>query len=155
MSSLEASDNSYHELCKSFANRARNAKLHFDATELEDIYDETEDFVPDDFHYSWIVGFRSTSEIMWAIEEEMLYVSNGKIVKSDEEAFRCHYPKCCGRVYLKQNGIAYKVTDHTIDHGSMYKTFLEMQCRQLMRDECQTAGASKSISDIYEEAVIK
>lgn len=92
---------------------------------------------------------------MWAVEEQCLYVSNGKIVKENNEAFTCYLKKCSGRVYLRQNGIAYKVKNHTIMHGSMYKTFMELKCRDEMRQGCMNAGASKSISDIYSEAVLQ
>lgn len=37
----------------------------------------------------------------------------------------------------------------------MYKTYMELECRNHMREECKNAGASKSISDIYNEAVVK
>lgn len=154
MSSLH--DKTYDELCEAFSERARCAKLYFDGNEIDD-EDEDDDFdtAPNVLQYTWTVGLRADSELMWCIDDEALYVSNGKIVQSDKEAFTCNYPKCRGRIYLTQNGIAYRVADHTIDHGSMYNKFLEMQCRELMRDECKSAGASKSVSDIYNDAVIK
>lgn len=157
MSSLSLNDESYRDLCESFAERARCAKLYFDENEIdyELENDDCDSIVPNNLQYSWTVGLRADSELMWCIDDESLYVSNGKIVKSNEEAFTCNYPKCRGRLYLKRNGIAYKVNHHTIDHGSMYNKYLEIQCRQLMRDECKSAGASKSVSDIYNDAVIK
>lgn len=153
-------DDKYLELCKEFAERSRHAKLAFNTSEneLSDINDndEFEDIVPQSFHYTWVVGLRSNSELMFAVEEEMLYVSNGKILAKDKaEAFTCHEKKCKGRVYLKPNGIAYKVHDHTIKHGSMYELYVELICREMMRQECKTAGASKSITDIYNEAVVQ
>lgn len=150
-------DESYRELCESFAERARCAKLCCNLNEFE--YEENDDnfnsFVPNNLQYTWTVGLRSDSELMWCLEDESLYVSNGKILKSSEEAFTCNYPKCQARVYLQQDGIAYKVKEHTIAHGSMYDKYMEMQCRQLMREECKSAGASKSVTDIYNDAVIK
>lgn len=151
-------DDSYRELCATFAERARCAKLCYDTNESD--YEKDGDnfgpIAPTNFHYVWTVGLRSNSELMWAVEEETLYVSNGKILKNtNEEAFTCNYPKCRARVYLKQNGIAYKVTEHSIDHGSMYDMYMEIQCREQMREQCKTAGASKSIADIYYDAVVK
>lgn len=150
-------DESYRELCKSFADRAKCATLCIDQIELDDEEDNDEfgPSVPNNLQYTWIVGLRSDSELMWCIDDEALYVSNGKISKSNEEAFTCNYTKCQARVYLKQNGIAYKVKNHTIEHGSMYEKYMEMQCRQLMREDVKAAGASKSISDVYNDAVIK
>lgn len=162
MSSLH--DEAYLELCEKFAERSRHAKLAFDTSDNEvfryddddDDDEELDDFVANSFYYTLIVGLRSDSELMWAVEEENLYVSNGKIIAKDNaEAFTCYEKKCYGRVYLKPNGIAYKVHEHTIAHGSMYKIYTEFVCREMMRQECKTAGASKSITDIYNEAVVR
>lgn len=156
MSSL--CDEAYIQLCKQFEERSRHAKLAFDTSEIDLDSDEEEpdSLIPRSFHFLWVVGKRSDSELMWAVEEEILYTSNAKIIAKDQaEAFTCHCKPCKGRVYLKPNGIAYKVTEHTVDHGSMYKQFVEFQCRNYMREECKTAGASKSIRDIYEEALLQ
>lgn len=157
MSSL--CDEEYIALCKTFAERSRHAKLAFDTSDDEFLENESEkidDLVPNGFQYTWIVGLRSDSELMWAVEEEVLYVSNGKIIAKDNaEAFTCYGKNCKGRVYLKTNGIAYKIREHTIAHGSMYKTYTELVCREKMRQECRIAGASKSITDIYNEAVVQ
>lgn len=157
MSSVCTSDTAYLELCKNFAERARHAKLTFDIScnlddDPDDVFDQT---IPNNFCYEFSTGVRSDSELMWAMEEEVLYVSNGKIVsKDDAEASTCYVKECSGRVYLKPNGIAYKVIEHNIQHGSMYSTYQELQCRNYMRDECKIAGASKSLSDIYNDAVV-
>lgn len=142
------------DLCKKFEERARCAKLCFDASDNK-IFDDDEQCILQNINYSWIVGVRSNSELLWATDEENLYVSNGKIVGNEDEAFTCYTKKCKGRVYLKQNGSAFKVAEHTINHGSMYKNYIEMQCREHMREDCKTAGASKSIGDIYDDAVIR
>lgn len=153
-------DEKYLELCKEFAERSHHAKLALNTSENElsdkNDEDEFEDIVPQSFHYTWVVGLRSDSELMYAVEEEMLYVSNGKILAKDKaEAFTCKEKKCKARVYLKPNGIAYKVHEHTIKHGNMYKLYVELVCREMMRQDCKTAGASKSITDIYNEAVVQ
>lgn len=150
-------DKKYLELCKKFGERSRHARLAFNTSDIELLEDDDDDdCIPESFHYIFIVGVRSDSELMWATEEENLYVSNGKIIaKEDAEAYTCYEKKCKGRVYLKQNGIAYKVHEHTIAHGSMYKTYIECICREMMRQECKNAGASKSITDIYNDAVIR
>lgn len=146
----------YLKLCKSFEERAKQAKLFSDDSENDCLETEDEFTVPNSFYYIWITGKKSNSELMFDMEEEMLYVSNGKIIARDQaEAFTCYIKNCTGRVYLKPNGIAYKVNEHSIQHGSMYKTFVEFECRSQMRDECKTAGASKTITDIFEEAVVR
>lgn len=151
-------DESFLELCNEFSERSRLAvrsaidNLNFNDDENEESF---ENILPSSFHYIWIVGKRSHSELMWAVEEEVLYVSNGKIIAKDQaEAFTCNIKNCKGRVYLKPNGAAYKVAEHTVLHGSMYNTYMELLCRNLMRDECKIAGASKSVTDIFEEAVL-
>lgn len=149
-----STDAAYLELCQKFADRSRNSKLRvnlFDDEEEEEGI-EFDEFQPNILHYSWITGGRKDSELMLATEEECLFVSNGKITKDKSEAFTCNVKKCGARVYLKQNGIAIKVADHTVTHGSMYDEYLKLQCRNYMREECAFAGASKSISDIFGEA---
>lgn len=147
-------DKTYSDLCETFKERARSAKLLFDTSENE-IFDDDENCALQNLLYSWTVGIRSNSELLWVMKEEALYVSNGKILGNDEEAYTCYIKNCKGRVYLKQNGIAFKVAEHTVNHGSMYKLYVEMQCREQMREDCRNAGASKSIGDIYDDAVIR
>lgn len=155
---MSACDETYLDLCNQFAERSKRASLFaIDAINFSD--DETEEsfggVLPSSFHYIWIVGKRSDSELMWAVEEEILYVSNGKIIAKDQaEAFTCNVKGCTGRVYLKPDGVAFKVAEHSILHGSMYNTYMELQCRNYMREECKIAGASKSVTDIFEEAVL-
>lgn len=150
-------DAAYLQLCKSFAERSLHAKLAFDTScNLDDDCENVlDDSIPNSFCYEFIAGVRSDSELMWALEEEVLYMSNGKIVSRDDaEAFTCYVKKCSGRIYLKPNGVAYKVIEHSVQHGSMYSTYKQLQCRNYMREECKIAGASKSISDIYNDAVV-
>lgn len=151
-------DETYLDLCNQFAERSRRAVLHsINALNFSD--DETEesldDVLPSSFHYLWIIGKRSGSELLWAVEEEALYVSNGKIIAKDRaEAYTCNVKGCTGRVYMKPNGVAYKIAEHSVLHGSMYNTYMELQCRNHMREQCKIAGASKSVTDIFEEAVL-
>lgn len=152
-----STDTAYLDLCKKFAERSNHSKLAVNL--LDDDDDEEEgiefdEFQPKALHYLWITGSRKDSELMYATEEQCLYVSNGKILKDKSEAFTCHTKKCGARVHLKQTGAAIKVSDHTVNHGSMYYTYLKLQCRNYMREECAFAGASKSISDIFQEATV-
>lgn len=149
-------DEDYLQLCKTFEERSRRANFSFNTQNIDPLDDEElNSLVPNSFHYTWIVGKRSGSELMWAVEEQVLYVSNGKIIVKDQaEAFTCYIKNCSGRVYLKPDGIAYKVAEHSIQHGNMHNLYVELNCRNFMRDECKSAGASKSITDIYEEAVL-
>lgn len=73
-------DADYLELCRHFKERSHFAKLILDTS--DDRENDEEDFEEiNSFHYNWITGFRKGSELMWATEEECLYVSNAKIVK--------------------------------------------------------------------------
>lgn len=155
MSSL--TDFSYLELCKKFAERSQNSQIAINS----DLLDEDEEGIEFDgkneprlINYCWINGGRKDSELMYDKEEQYLYVSNSKILKDGSEAYTCQVKKCGGRVYLKTNQTAVKVSDHTVNHGSMYKDYMKLQCRNFMREECEFSGASKSISDIYNEALL-
>lgn len=133
-----------------YEQRAKNAKEIFDVFDLFE--QENDAIVPENFHYIFTPGIRFNSELMWAVQEECFYVSNGKIVNDDgDEAFTCYQKKCSARVYLKQNGFAYCVKSHTIAHGSMYALYIQMKCRNTMREQCLTAGPSKTINDIYND----
>lgn len=152
-------DEDFSILCKVLEEKSKDAEKIFslfeqlDESSANNDVEDSNEIMPQNFHYIWTPGKRSDSELMWAVEEEVLYMSNGKIVGDNEEAYTCYLGGCNGRCRLKQNGIAYKVQEHTIDHGSMYKSFVEFQCRHHMREQVKIAGASKTISDIYEEAV--
>lgn len=153
-------DSSYSQLCKRLADLNEHSKLAINSN-LWDDDDENEEGIELDgdsdakvVHFKWINGSRKNSELMYCIEEQCLYISNGKILKDNSEAYTCHVKNCAARIYLKRNEIAVKAADHTVNHGSMYKAYMELQCRNFMREECEYGGASKSVSDIYEEAVI-
>lgn len=94
---------------------------------------------------------------MYDFDGEVLYMSNGRrTANGDEEfeAFTCYIKKCPGRVYLRHDGIAFRISGHTVKHDSMHKLYIEMKCRGIMREMCKTAGASKSVADIYNDAII-
>lgn len=152
-------DSSYTELCKKFADRLQHSQLAINSSLLDED-DEPEGIEFDScneakaINYCWINGKRKDSDLLYSMEEQCFYVSNSKILKDGSEAYTCNVKKCGGRVHLKKNEIAVKVADHTVSHGSMYKYYMELQCRNFMREECEFSGASKSISDIYQEALI-
>lgn len=143
-----------YDLLKERCDEARKKFDIFGDSEQEN--NEFESPIPDNIQYVWTPGKRFNSELMFSLGDEFLYVSNGKIVKRENaEAFTCYIKECKGRVFLKANGIAYIAAPHTVDHGSMYKDFICMQCRHEMRENCKTADASKSVKHIYEDAVIR
>lgn len=139
-----------------FEERYLEARKEFDIFGPDEQNDEFDSPIPENIQYIWTPGKRFNSELMYSLEEEFLYVSNGKIVKSENaEAFTCYIKECKGRVFLKPNGIVYKGNSHTVQHSSMYKDLICMQCRHEMRENCKTADASKTVKQIYEDAVIK
>lgn len=147
-------DEAYINLCNEFRERATHARLAFTDLDEEDEFDDNiDDAIPNCLHFNFING-QGDSELMWVPEEQCLYISNGKIVSSNAEAYTCYQKKCKGRIYLTAKGLAYKVAEHNVNHGSMYKEYAEKQCRSFMKEQCETAGSSKTISDIYEEAVM-
>lgn len=157
MSSL--GDLSYSELCKKFAERSHHSQLAINSSILDD--DDDPEGIEFDcendpiyINYCWINGKRKDSELLYALDEQCLYVSNGKIINDGSEAYTCQVKRCGGRVYLKKNQTAIRAANHTVHHGSMYKDYMELQCRNFMREECEFSGASKSISDIYKDAVV-
>lgn len=151
-------EKNYRSLCEVFAERAEYAQQYFGSSfdEYNNDDETISSDVPHNIFYEFIVGNRSDSEVMWVAEEEALYLSNGKIlVKDGSEPYTCYEKSCRARINLRQDGFAYKSADHTVSHGSMYKKYVEMVCRHNMREECKLAGASKSVSDIYQTAIIR
>lgn len=103
-----------------------------------------------------IRGFRSGSDIIWDPDERMLYYQNSLNKVSKDMAWTCYVKNCDGRIFIKQNGTAYKSnnTQHE-NHGHMYEIFMHMQYFNDMKDMCLTAPASVSVRDIYNEVILQ
>lgn len=142
----------YSELFEMFAKRAKDAKAYLNNDDDNDD-DNANILQPENLLYEFITGIREGSELIYDFKHEALYVSNGKILKDNTEAFTCYVKQCRGRVCLRPDGFAYKKAEHTIQHGTMYPTYVELKCRQMMRELCKTSGASTPIQDIYNEAI--
>lgn len=140
-----------------FEERCKEETREFDIFGLlDEENDELESPIPNNIEYIWTPGKRFNSEIMFTLQDEFLYVSNGKIIKAENaEAFTCYVKQCKGRVFLKPNGVVYMGNPHTVDHGSMYENLALFQYRHEMRESCKTADASKTVKHIYDDAVIK
>lgn len=106
--------------------------------------------------FLFIKGLRSTSKLIWIPEEECLFYSNVRSERYDAIAYTCYQKKCTARVYLREDGSAFK-THNSIhsNHGSMYHIFKEMQCINTMKEKCNSASASVTIREIFNDAVLE
>lgn len=145
----------YSELFEMFAKRANDAKAYLNRAgyDSENDDDNANILQPENLLYEFVSGIRDGSELIYDFQQEALYVSNGKILKDNTEAFTCYVKQCRGRVCLRPDGFAYKKAEHTIQHGTMYPKYVELKCRQMMRELCRTSAASTPIPDIYNEAI--
>lgn len=154
-SSNSDSDESFSELLKIYTERAYDAKQYLDRIENSCENDSVPINVePENINFEYTVGKQNGSRLIWTPSDEMLYTKN-KPNKTDDdcEKWTCYIKNCSGRLKLQPDGLAFQTIEHTIQHGTMYHLYIEMKCREMMRDLCKSAGASKSISDIYEEAI--
>lgn len=155
--SNEQFSESYLNLCSIFAEKAKDAQSYLSEEKEDDINVSfvLETPVQQNLKYEWIAGKRDGSELLWASSEQMIYMSNAKILVTDNsEAYTCYDKKCTARVHVRPDGFAYKKSEHTVAHGSMYDLFIELKCRNTMKDDCKTAPASKTVTDIYNDAIM-
>lgn len=155
-SSNSDSDESFSELFKIYTERAYNAKQYLDSIEnsCENNSVETINVESENINFEFTVGKQNGSRLIWTPSDETLYTKNKKTKTDDDcEKWTCYIKNCFGRLKLQPDGLAFKTLEHTIQHGTMYHLYIEMKCRELMRDLCKSAGASKSLSDIYDEAI--
>lgn len=107
--------------------------------------------------YTIIPGLRKNSSLIWAFEEKYLYYKNSYSKVTELEACKCYKPKCAARLYIRKDGSAYRNSDigHAISHGFMYTDFKLMYCFNKMKKKAETALASTSSFQIYQEVVLE
>lgn len=103
-----------------------------------------------------IKGFRTGSNLIWSTDEQYLYYKNVQKRTLNEIACTCYEKECDARIFIKEDGSAYKLrsTKHK-HHGSMYDIHMHMHCFNKMKDRCHTAPASMSVREIYNESVLE
>lgn len=125
------------------------------------IEDETENENPNTgglviVTFIWIQGLRENSKLMWVPNEENLYYANVRSREYDAMGYTCYVKKCTARIYLKDDGTAFKtqIREHC-NHETMYSVYREMQYINAMKENCQNASASITIREIYNDAVLE
>lgn len=107
--------------------------------------------------FEWISGLREGSKLLWAYEEEHLYYVNSYSKKSKTTACTCIEPKCNARVYVRDDGTAYRQssTQHLLSHGSFYQKYKVSYCFNKMKERASSAPASTTPFEIYSDAVLE
>lgn len=106
--------------------------------------------------YEVVPGKREGSHLVWAFEDEFLFYKNSLSKKTGNEACKCIEKGCNARIYIREDGSAFKhnATDHS--HGSMYSThFKYMYCFDKMKQKAKRAAASTSSHEIYSEVLLE
>lgn len=105
----------------------------------------------------YITGFRSDSNIVWAIEEENLYYRGHWNATLQARVCTCYDENCLKKIYIREDGTAFELVGnkHDNDHGKMYRTYKHMYCFNLIKQRCLTAPASMSIKVIYDDVVLR
>lgn len=105
--------------------------------------------------YKIIRGLREKSKLVWAFTENNLYYRNVRSKKTGYEACKCYKPGCSARLYIRNDGSAFRHrnVDHDNIHGSMYTEYMMMHCYNKMKDRAATAPASTTSFQIYQEVV--
>lgn len=107
--------------------------------------------------YEMIYGLRKGSSLVWTPEEEYLYYKNSYSRKTRLESCKCYKPNCKARLYIRENGKAYRKSDidHAVNHGSMYTDFKMMYCYNKMKQKAEKSPASITSFQIYQEVVLE
>lgn len=59
--------------------------------------------------YEIIPGMREGSSVIWAFEEENLYYRNNYVSKkTGQMSCKCQFPNCNVRLYIKDDGTAFR-----------------------------------------------
>lgn len=107
--------------------------------------------------FEWIPGLRKGSKLLWAYEEEHLYYVNSYSQKMKITACTCIEPKCYARLYVRDDGTAYRLnqTIHLSSHGSFYEKYKHMYCFNKMKERAASAPASSTPFEIYSDVVLE
>lgn len=107
-------------------------------------------------NYEIVPGKRGGSHLVWAFEDEFLFYKNSLSKKSGNEACKCIEKGCNARMYICEDGSAFKhsVTNH--NHGSMYSShFKYTYCFDKMKQKAKRSAASTSSYEIYSAVVLE
>lgn len=105
--------------------------------------------------FRMIEGLREESSLVWAFEEECLYYKNSYSRKTGLEACKCCKKGCKARLYIREDGTAFRKVHHASNHGSMYKDFKYAHCFNKMKQRAATAPASMTTFQIYQEVLLE
>lgn len=123
--------------------------------ELSDTEDDPINIGEIEVQYTLIKGLREGSCLVWAHEEEHLYYKNSFSNSKNVESCKCYMAGCRVRLYIRSNGTAFRRNgiEHAKNHGSMYVEYKIMHCFNIMKQKANTAVASTTTFQIYQEAV--
>lgn len=109
-----------------------------------------------DVKYEIVTGKREGSHLIWTIDDEFLYYKNSFSKKTGIESCKCVADGCNARIYIREDGSAFKYSSTNHTHGSMYSShFKYMYCFNKMKQRAKNAAASTTCYEIYSEAVIE
>lgn len=130
-----------------------NNSLH--ATDEEDECDIQIDMI--DLEWQMIKGLKKNSNLLWTPEEQYLYYANSYSQKTKITAYTCIIPQCRARVYVREDGTAYRLRSvpHLLSHGLMYTDYLHAHCANRMKERAATAPASTTSYEIFSEVVLE
>lgn len=129
--------------------------------EMNDALTESEDENEDEtiiigkieVKFTRIPGLRSGSSLIWAYEERNLYYRNSYSAVTRIEACKCYTPSCNARLYIREDGTAYRRLEHDRAHGSMYNEFKEKYCFNRLKEKAESMPASVTPFEIYQQVV--
>lgn len=125
--------------------------------ELSNDEDEPINIGEIEVQYEIVEGLRKGSSLVWASEEKNLYYKNAYSKKNRLESCKCYIPKCKARLYIREDGTAFRHINvkHAKIHGSMYSEFKLMHCFNKMKHKAETAPASTTSFQIYQDIVLE
>lgn len=125
------------------------------AVDEDDSLDES--FLEIEIQYEYIPGFRKGSKIVWVLQEKNLYYVNSFSNKTKLTACTCYETSCTARIFIKEDGTAYKEKGHKHkkSHGSHYEIFKHMHCFNMMKNKAASSPASIQPYEIYKEVLLE
>lgn len=130
--------------------------------EMQDAFIEANDEDKDDsldfengVQYTIIIGLKSNSKVMWAYNEKNIYYKNSYSNKTKETAYTCKEPNCRVRVFLREDGTAYRDFSEEHEHSSHFEIFKQMYCENKLKEKARTAPASMTPNEIFKQVVVE
>lgn len=94
----------------------------------------------------FVTGYRLNSKIAWAAGENHLYYKNAFNKTLNALGYKCVTDGCEGKIYVRDDGTAFRINQNHIEHGNHNDRFFGMHCVNLIKQRVLTIRRDENLA---------